>query len=229
METARQLVGRQVLRNFGKHGIHKGTIISFDDDGELTFRIEYQDGDAEDLAEEDVRDTLIDKGIVRVASRSRREKDLAEDSESDYIPEDASVQHHVQEVISSQATTQPLELSTADDAGQPIIIVASDVPITVTRKRSTPAERQQSASALWVKSPCPKSIEVHYNAVDRGLCSQTLREHHTILERAMVRLFPRFKWGRSHYLQVFIPYFPNTIPYALPSVLTTSYLEGTRG
>jgi hypothetical protein len=202
METARQLVGRQVLRNFGKHGIHKGTIISFDDDGELTFRIEYQDGDAEDLAEEDVRDTLIDKGIVRVASRSRREKDLAEDSESDYIPEDASVQHHVQEVISSQATTQPLELSTADEAGQPIIIVASDVPITVTRKRSTPAERQQSASALWVKSPCPISIEVHYNAVDRGLCSQTLREHHTILERAMVRLFPRFKWGRSHYLQV---------------------------
>jgi hypothetical protein len=76
METARQLVGRQVLRNFGKHGIHKGTIISFDDDGELTFRIEYQDGDAEDLAEEDVRDTLIDKGIVRVASRSVAKKML---------------------------------------------------------------------------------------------------------------------------------------------------------
>jgi hypothetical protein len=51
METARQLVGRQVLRNFGKHGIHKGTITSFDDDGELTFRVEYEDGDFEDLAE----------------------------------------------------------------------------------------------------------------------------------------------------------------------------------
>jgi hypothetical protein len=228
METATQLVGRQVLRNFGKHGIHKGTIISYDDDGELTFRIEYQDGDAEDLAEDDVRATLIDKDFVRVASRSRRDKE-ADESESDYIPEDGSVQHHVQEVISSQATTQAMELNIADEAGPPIIIVASDVPVTVTRKRSTPAQRQQSASALWVKSPCPVAIYVHYNAVDRGLCSQTLREHHTILERAMVRLFPRFKWGRSHYLQVFIPYFSNTRPYALPSVLTTSFLEGSRG
>jgi hypothetical protein len=228
METARQLVGRQVLRNFGKHGIHKGTIISFDDDGELTFRIEYQDDDAEDLAEEDVRDTLIDKGIVRVASRSRREKD-ADDSESDYIPEDGTGDHHVNEVISSQATTQPLELSISDEAGQPMIIVASAEPIAVTRKRSTPAQRQQSSSALWVQSPCPVSIDVHFNAVDRGLCAQTLREHHTILERAMVRLFPRFKWGRSHYLQVVIPYFTNTIPYALSCVLTTSFLEGSRG
>ena len=102
METARELVGRQVLRNFGRHGIHKGTIISFDDDGELTFRVEYQDGDAEDLAEEDVRETLIDKRIVQVASRSRRDKD-AEDSESDYFPEDASSDEHVNEVISSQS------------------------------------------------------------------------------------------------------------------------------
>jgi hypothetical protein len=69
METARQLVGRQVLRNFGKHGIHKGTITSFDDDGELTFRVEYEDGDLEDLSEVDVRQTLIDKGLVRVSAR----------------------------------------------------------------------------------------------------------------------------------------------------------------
>ena len=102
METARQLVGRQVLRNFGRHGIHKGTITSFDDDGELTFRVEYEDGDAEDLAEADVRETLVDKGIVRVASRSRRDKE-AEDSESDYFPEDASSDEHVNEVISSQS------------------------------------------------------------------------------------------------------------------------------
>ena len=75
MKTARQLVGRQVLRNFIRHGIHKGTITSFDDDGELTFRVEYEDGDAEDLVEADVRETLIDTGIVRVTSRSRREKE----------------------------------------------------------------------------------------------------------------------------------------------------------
>ncbi len=102
MKTARQLVGRQVLRNSGRHGIHKGTITSFDDDGELTFRVEYEDGDAEDLAEADVRETLVDKGIVRVASRSRRDKE-AEDSESDYFPEDASSDEHVNEVISSQS------------------------------------------------------------------------------------------------------------------------------
>jgi hypothetical protein len=75
METARQLVGRQVLRNFGKHGIHKGAITSFDDDGELTFRVEYKNGDSEDLSEADVRQTLIDKGIVRVSSRLQRDKD----------------------------------------------------------------------------------------------------------------------------------------------------------
>jgi hypothetical protein len=83
METARQLAGRQVLRNFGKHGIHKGTITSFDDDGELTFRVEYEDGDFEDLAEADVRLTLLDK-TIRISARSRRTKDK-DDSESDYM------------------------------------------------------------------------------------------------------------------------------------------------
>jgi hypothetical protein len=226
METARQLVGRQVLRNFGRHGIHKGTITSFDDDGELTFRVEYEDGDAEDLVEADVRATLIDKGIVRVSSRSRREKD-AEDSESDYIPEDGCADKHVNEVISSQATTQPLELTIANATGQPMTIVASAVPITVSRSRSTSAQRQQSSSAVWVQSPCPVSIQVHYNAVDRGLCAQTLREHHTILERAMVKLFPRFKWGRSHYLQVVTPSFTNNTSYALSCVLTKPFQKGS--
>jgi hypothetical protein len=72
METPGELVGRQVLRNFGAAGIHKGTIQSFDEDGELTFRVQYEDGDEEDLDEGDVRDALIDKGIVRVATRERR-------------------------------------------------------------------------------------------------------------------------------------------------------------
>jgi hypothetical protein len=100
METAQQLVGMQVLRNFGKHGVHKGTITSFDDDGELTFRIEYQDGDFEDLAEGDVRDTLLDK-VIRISARSRRST-TKEDSESDYIED---------EDAPSQATTQPMILS----------------------------------------------------------------------------------------------------------------------
>ncbi len=136
-----------MLRKFGRHGIHKGTITSFDDDGKLTFRVEYEDGDAEDLAEDDVRETLIDKRIIRVASRSRRDKE-AEDSESDYFPEDASSDKHVNEVISSQATTQPLEVTIADETSQPLTIIASAVPITVSRKRSTPAQRQQSSSAM---------------------------------------------------------------------------------
>ena len=225
METARQLVG-QVLRNFGRHGIHKGTIISFDDDGELTFRVEYEDGDVEDLVEGDVRETLIDKGIARVTSRSRREKE-AEDSESEYIPQDRSAHNHVNEVNASQATTQPFELTIADETGQPLTIVASAVPITVSRNRSTTAQRQHFSSALWIQSPCPVSIHVHYNAVDRGLCAQTLREHHTILERAMVRLFPRFKWGRSHYLQVVTPYFTNNTCYILSCGLTTPFQKGS--
>ncbi len=62
-------MGRQVLRNFGKHGTHKGTITSFDEDGELTFRVEYEDGDFEDLVEADVRFTLLDKAI-RISARS---------------------------------------------------------------------------------------------------------------------------------------------------------------
>jgi hypothetical protein len=190
METPGQLVGRQVLRNFGKQGIHKGTITSFDDDGELTFRVEYEDGDEEDLDEGDIRDTLIDKGIVRVASRSQRQKE-AEDSESDYFPEETGSHKQVKEVTTSQATTQPFEFPLSEGLSQTITITASAVPITVSRKRSSASVRQQSSSVVWVRSPCPKAINVHFNAVDRGLCAQTLREHHTILERAMGRLYPR--------------------------------------
>jgi len=203
METAQQLVGRQVLRNFGKHGAHKGTITSFDEDGELTFRVEYPDGDCEDLVEDDVRNTLLDKAI-RISARSRRDKE-ADDSESDYIDEDATRNKVVPGVPSSQATTQPLELAVSDDPTSPTPISATSVNSTSVRRRSTTTVRQRSTSTLWVPSTCPKSITIHYNAVDRGLCAQTLREHHTILERAMLRLFPRFKWGRSHYLQVLHP------------------------
>jgi hypothetical protein len=102
----------------------------------------------------------------------------------------------------SQATTQPYEVIEAGTPSEPLSIIASATPITTSRKRATTSVRQQSASTLWAPCPCPVSINAHYNAVDRGLCAQTLREHHTILERAMVRLYPRFKWRRSHYLQV---------------------------
>ena len=54
------LVGRHVLRNFGRHGVHRGTVASYDDEGELTFRVKYVDGDFEDLSQEDVEATLIE-------------------------------------------------------------------------------------------------------------------------------------------------------------------------
>jgi hypothetical protein len=193
METAQQLVGRQVLRNFGKHGIHKGTIASFDAECELTFRVEYEDGDSEDLAEADVRLALLDK-VITISARSHRSKEK-DNSESDYIDDEDNSNRPVIQVPNSQATTQPLEDTVEDEATIP-------TRVSAVRKRTTTPVRQRSSSALWIQSPCPLSITIHYNAVDRGLCAQTLREHHTILERAMVRLYPRFKWGRSHYLQV---------------------------
>ncbi len=101
METASQLVGRQVLRSFGKHGVHKGAITSYDDEGELTFRVEYEDDDSEDLSEVDVRATLIDKGILRVSSRSQRDKD-AEDSDFDYFEDNGSSITAVTRVAPSQ-------------------------------------------------------------------------------------------------------------------------------
>ncbi len=42
METPAQLVGRQVLRDFGKHGVHKGTITSFDEDGVEASTVNYR-------------------------------------------------------------------------------------------------------------------------------------------------------------------------------------------
>jgi hypothetical protein len=197
-ETPQQLEGRQVLRNFGRHGTHRGTITSLDDEEELTFRVEYEDGDCEDLAEDEVRLTLLDK-TIKIGARSRRHSNIS-DSESDYIDDEAPAEKSVSNVtISSQATTQPMETS-SQSTTQP--------RPTPVRRRPNQAVRQRSSSTLWVACPCPVSISVHSNAVDRGLCAQTLREHHTILERAMVRIYPRFKWGRSHYLQVqpfFIP------------------------
>jgi hypothetical protein len=59
MNSPAALVGRHVLRNFGKHGVHKGTIASYDEHGELTFRVDYLDGDYEDLSQEEVEATLV--------------------------------------------------------------------------------------------------------------------------------------------------------------------------
>ena len=218
METPGELVGRHVLRDFGKHGVHKGTITSFDDDGDLTFRVEYPDGDFEDLAEDDVRVNLFQKRIIKVTSRSRRVVDT-DDAESDYIIEetDNSDQSDLP-VSTSQATTQPFECNVASqEASQPIPVNATSAPAVNVRRRALPSVRERSTSTLWVASPCPSTISVHYNAIDRGLCGQTLREHHTVLERAMVRLYPRFKWGRSHYLQV--QHCCNIEPYILISYL----------
>ncbi len=147
-----------------------------------------------------MRFTLLDKAI-RISARSRQGKDT-DDSESDYIDEDDTTNKAVAPVPTSQATTQPLELTVSDELTIPMPVCPTSVNSSTVRKRSTTTVRQRSSSTLWVPSTCPQSITIHYNAVDRGLCAQTLREHHTILERAMVRLYPRFKWGRSHYLQV---------------------------
>ena len=198
-----------MLRSFGKHGVHKGDITSYDDEGELTFRVEYPDGDFEDLSEVDVRATLIDNAkkiqVIKLKRIPNPRNKSAYDSDSDYMQEttDAFADSRV---APSQASTQPFPLSGLDGQSQPTTesasVVARATPSTSLRKRSTPPMRKRSESTLWVPSPCPVSISVHFNAIDRGLCAQTLREHHTVLERAMVRLYPRFKWGRSHYLQV---------------------------
>ena len=202
-----ELVGRHVLRSFGRHGVHKGTIVSYDDDVELTFRIEYQDGDFEDLSQEDVEATLVEvpvsgqKKLVRVGARARRRAKDRDHSDSDYL-EVTGDDSDVVGPSSSQATTQPFESQVSQEAPQLLPTVVTEARPRPTRQRSSTTARLSSNSTLWIPSVCPLSICVHYNAVDRGLCAQALREHHTVLERAMGRVFPRFKWGKSHYLQV---------------------------
>jgi hypothetical protein len=217
MATPDELVGRFVLRNFGKHGLHKGTITSYDPEGELTFRVEYVDGDFEDLSEEDVLATLVElpsgilyvrKRVVRVTARSRRAKDK-DDSDCEYF--EALRPMICYRMRTLKATIHRRQLSnlrilktrplTPDDTQQGPVVVPA-LPNSTIRRRTLPSTCQRSTSSLWVASPCPSSICVHFNPVDRGLCAQTLREHHVVLERAMSRIFPRFKWGRSHYLQV---------------------------
>ncbi len=160
-----------MLRSFGKHGVHKGTITSYDDEGKLKFRVEYEDGDFEDLSEVDVHATLIDRGILRVSARSQRDKN-SEDSDSDYFEDNGSSSTAVTRVAPSQASTQPLPLTLSDEPSQPTTVGASvgatAAPLTSNRKRSTPPVRQRSDCTLWVPSPCPVSITVHYNAVDRA-------------------------------------------------------------
>jgi hypothetical protein len=208
--TPEALVGRHVLRNFGKHGVHKGTISSYDDDGELTFRVDYLDGDFEDLSEEHVLATiiplpngalLVDNSGVRVTARRRRAKHK-DDSDSEFVVDNETTSDADIEPINSQAPTQPLEDPGLINDSQQGAVLLAPTPIPLVRRRITPSTRQSSASSVWVPSTCPSCVCVHYNAVDRGLCAQTLREHHVVLERAMARIFPRFKWGRSHYLQV---------------------------
>jgi hypothetical protein len=91
MNSPDALVGRHVLRNFGKHGVHKGTVSFYDEDGELKFRVDYLDGDYEDLSQEEVEATLVElpaaqvssqRRVFQVTARSRRVKDK-EDSESE--------------------------------------------------------------------------------------------------------------------------------------------------
>ncbi len=213
MNSPAALVGRHVLRNFGKHDVHKGTIASYDDDGELTFRVEYIDGDFEDLSQEDVEATLValpssqvshqvsgKRKMVRVMARSRRAKGR-EDSESDYIEDESHSDDH-EVPPSSQATTQPFDFQVIRELTQPEPTVVTENRQRSNRQRCRTGARLRSTNTLWIPSVCPTSVSVHYNAVDRGLCAQTLREHHTVLERAMGRVFPRFKWGKSHYLQV---------------------------
>ena len=53
-------MGRHVSRNFGTHGIYNGLIASYNEEDELTFRVEYTDGDEEDLSADQVHATLID-------------------------------------------------------------------------------------------------------------------------------------------------------------------------
>jgi hypothetical protein len=208
-------LGRHVLRDFGRHGFHKGLITSYDDDGELTFRVDYVDGDQEDLFAEDVEATLValtkaqlagTKRLIRVSGRSRRIKGTG-DSESDYFEEDShsdnSQQGNSEIPTISQATTQTAPPDLVEPS-QPENAVITSTRSTTSRRRSVPSARDRSTSSLWIPSVCPLTIRVHYNAVDRGLCSQTLREHHTVLERAMGRVFPRFKWGKVNYLQVHI-------------------------
>jgi hypothetical protein len=144
------------------------------------------------------------KPLIRVSSRSRRIKGT-EDSESDYF-EDNSHSDNSQQGSSeiptiSQATTQTAPPDLVEPT-QPEHAVVSSTRSTTNRRRAVPSARERSTSSLWIPSECPVTIRVHYNAVDRGLCSQTLREHHTVLERAMGRVFPRFKWGKVNYLQV---------------------------
>jgi hypothetical protein len=107
---------------------------------------------------------------------------------------------HKQQLSISTFRFQSTEPSQPD----PAVVTSTHTTAAAVRRRSIPSARQRSTSSLWVPSICPSSICVHYNAVDRGLCAQTLREHHTVLKRAIGGVFPRFKWGKSHYLQVIL-------------------------
>jgi hypothetical protein len=142
-------VGRHVLRNFGSHGVHKGTISSYDPEGELTFRVDYLDGDFEDLSEEDVLATLIPlpsgvlavrNRVVRVTARRRRAKNK-DNSDCEYIGEDDTTSDTDIQPNNSQATTQPFDdTAIIDDSQQgPELVPATRNPSI--QRRSTPSTR----------------------------------------------------------------------------------------
>ncbi len=146
-------MGRHVLRNFGKYGVHKGTISSYDDEGELTFRVNYLDGDFEDLSEEHVLATIIplpngalavDNSVVRVTARKRRTTQI-DDSDCEYLVENETTSDADIEPINSQATTQPLEDPGLINVSRQGAVLVAATPIPLVRIRSTPSTRQSSS------------------------------------------------------------------------------------
>jgi hypothetical protein len=56
-----RVVGSAVSKSFGRHGFFSGVVVGYDRDREL-YRVEYEDGDWEEIDEEEMRE-------VRVASQ----------------------------------------------------------------------------------------------------------------------------------------------------------------
>ena len=60
-ERGERVVGSAVSKSFGRHGFFSGVVVGYDRDREL-YRVEYEDGDWEEIDEEEMRE-------VRVASQ----------------------------------------------------------------------------------------------------------------------------------------------------------------
>ena len=57
-----QLIGAAVLRRFDGHGVFSGTVVEYDDS--TGFRVQYSDGDAEDLTLRELRALLLREGLA---------------------------------------------------------------------------------------------------------------------------------------------------------------------